>query len=74
MQTRIKVEHTEPIAFSAMLGLEKYMQNSFLPPLLLELIKVRASVLNGCACCIDMHTQEALNKGEDNRRLFALAA
>ena len=71
---RINIKDLEPKAFSAMLGMETYIRNTTLPPLLLELIKVRASNLNGCAYCLDMHTQEALKEGETSRRLFAVAA
>ena len=74
MQKRINIKELEPKAFSAMLGMETYIRSTSLPPLLLELIKVRASDLNGCAYCIDMHTQEALKEGETTRRLFAIAA
>lgn len=74
MQKRVLIKEAEPQAFTAMLGMETYIRSTSLPPLLLELIKIRASDLNGCAYCIDMHTQEAIQKGEDTRRLFALAA
>ena len=74
MQKRINISKLEPNAFSSMLGMENYIRSTPLPPLLLELIKVRASDLNGCAYCIDMHTQEALKEGETTRRLFAVAA
>lgn len=74
MQKRLDMKLAEPDAYKAMLSLEKYIWSTSLPPLLMELIKIRASNLNGCAYCIDMHTQEAIQKGEDTRRLFALAA
>ena len=74
MQKRIIIKDLEPKAFSAMLGMETYIRSTSLPKLLLELIKVRASGLNGCAYCIDMHTQEALKEGETTRRLFAVSA
>ncbi len=74
MQKRIVIQKTEPKGFSAMLGMETYIRSTSLPPLLLELIKVRSSDLNGCAYCIDMHTQEALKEGETTRRLFAVSA
>ncbi len=45
-----------------------------IPPLLVELVKIRASQLNGCAFCLDMHSAEALEKGENPRRLFVLDA
>ena len=74
MQNRINIKELEPKAFSAMLGMETYIRSTSLSPTLLELIKVRSSVLNGCAYCLDMHTQEALKEGETTRRLFAVAA
>jgi AhpD family alkylhydroperoxidase len=64
----------EPNAYKAMSGLEQYIRSSKLPPLLREMIKIRASQINGCAYCIDMHTQEALKLGENQRRIFALSA
>lgn len=64
----------QPKAYEAMKGLENYIRSTPLDARLKELIKVRASQLNGCAYCIDMHTEEALALGETNRRLFAVAA
>lgn len=72
--SRKSINDIEPEGFKAVLGMEEYMRKSTLPKLLLELIKVRASQLNGCAYCLDMHTQEALELGETQRRLFAIAA
>ncbi|HCN84696.1 MAG TPA: hypothetical protein DIT07_13925 [Sphingobacteriaceae bacterium] len=71
---RISIKDLEPDAYKAMLGLEQYIRNSPISPLLLEMIKIRASQINGCAYCIDMHTQEALKIGETQRRIFALSA
>lgn len=71
---RISIKNLEPDAYKAMLGLEQYIRNSPISPLLLEMIKIRASQINGCAYCIDMHTQEALEIGETQRRIFALSA
>ena len=71
---RKSIKDLEPNAYKAMLGLEQYIRNSQIPPMLLELIKIRASQINGCAYCIDMHTQEALKIGEIPRRIFALSA
>lgn len=71
---RISIGEKAPAAYQAMLGLEKYIRSSGLDRQLCELIKIRASQLNGCAYCIDMHTEEALTLGESPRRLFALAA
>lgn len=71
---RKSIKDLEPDAYKAMLGLEQYIRNSKISPSLLELIKIRSSQLNGCAYCIDMHTQEALKIGENQRRIFALSA
>ncbi|CAN5337534.1 carboxymuconolactone decarboxylase family protein [soil metagenome] len=71
---RISIKDLEPDAYKAMLGLEQYIRNAPIAPLLFELIKIRASQINGCAYCIDMHTQEALKIGEIPRRIFALSA
>ena len=71
---RISIKDIEPNAYKAMLGMEQYIKNSQLPALLREMIKIRASQINRCAYCIDMHTQEALKIGETQRRIFALSA
>jgi len=57
-----------------MLGLEKYVKESGLEPPLLELIKMRASQINGCAYCLDMHSKDARAAGETEQRLYALNA
>lgn len=72
--SRIDIKALEPNSYKAMLGLEQYVRNSQIDSKLRELIKIRASQINGCAYCIDMHTQEALKLGESQRRIFALSA
>ncbi len=62
-----------PAGYAAVSQLEKYTRST-VEPMVLHLIKVRASVLNGCAFCLDMHTREALADGEHQRRLTAVAA
>ena len=57
-----------------MLGLESYVRRSGLETPLLHLIKTRASQINGCAYCIDMHTKDARAEGETEQRLYALSA
>ena len=74
MEKRIDINKLEPGAYKGMIGLEQYIRNTKLQPLLREMIKIRASQINGCAYCIDMHTQEALKLGEKQRRIFALSA
>ncbi|MDX2971037.1 carboxymuconolactone decarboxylase family protein [Kribbella solani] len=62
-----------PRGFKAVYGVENYVQ-SVLDQTLLHLIKVRASMLNGCAYCLNMHTTDALKEDETSQRLFGLAA
>lgn len=54
--------------------METSLQNSFLSPIQKELIKIRASQINGCAFCLDMHTKDALKYGETPQRIFLLNA
>jgi AhpD family alkylhydroperoxidase len=61
-------------AYRAMLQLEQYARSSGINPTLLALIKIRASQINGCAFCIDMHTKDARHKGETEQRIYALNA
>ena len=74
MSERINIKKLEPKAYEAMFGLEKYLSTSKLSKTILELIKIRASQINGCAYCIDMHTQEAIKHGDNPRRIFAVSA
>jgi AhpD family alkylhydroperoxidase len=73
MNKRISIKELEPAAYDAMMTLENYTKNSDIDPLIKELIKTRASQINGCAYCVDMHTEDAIKLGESARRLFALA-
>jgi AhpD family alkylhydroperoxidase len=75
MQPRMDAQKVAPAAFQAMLSLEMYIRKSSrLEPSLIELVKVRASQINGCAYCIDMHTKDARANGETEQRLYALDA
>jgi len=71
---RAKYYQAAPNAMQAMMGLEKANAESVLPLSLRELVRIRASQINGCAYCIDMHTKDALKAGEEVRRLMALTA
>ena len=73
MSKRINIS-TAPQAYKAMLGLETYLASTDLSKTLKELIKIRASQINSCAYCIDMHTKDALKNGETNQRIFLLSA
>lgn len=74
MGNRIDIQKLEPAAYKAMLALEAYLQNSQLSKTHLELIKIRASQINGCAFCINMHTEDAMKHGETAQRIFLLNA
>jgi AhpD family alkylhydroperoxidase len=63
-----------PEAYRAMAGLEGYLKRSGLEPNLLHMIKLRASQINGCAYCIDMHWKDARAVGETEQRLYGLSA
>src|SRR5690349_23208410 len=63
-----------PQVAHALFGLQKAVNESGLEPSLLELVKLRASQLNGCAYCIDMHSKDARAAGETEQRLYALTA
>jgi AhpD family alkylhydroperoxidase len=71
---RLDYAKTLPQGHEAMLSLEAAVRRSGLEPLLLELVKLRASQLNGCAYCLDMHSKDARALGEDEQRLHVLAA
>lgn len=74
METRINIEKTEPAGYRAILGLEKFIESTPLTKKHKDLIKIRASQINGCAFCIDMHTKEARKAGETEQRIYALNA
>jgi AhpD family alkylhydroperoxidase len=75
MEPRINFNRAAPDGIAAMRALEHYVNRfSGLEPSLRELIKVRASEINGCAYCIDMHTKDARAQGETEQRLYALNA
>src|SRR5690349_649403 len=74
MKARIDVAAVAPGAYRAMLGLEKYLSECGLEEGLLHLVKLRASQLNGCAYCIDMHWKDARALGETEQRLYGLRA
>jgi AhpD family alkylhydroperoxidase len=74
MAERLNYGRAFPEGVHAVLNLEKIIRSSGLEPSLLELVKVRASQMNGCAYCIDMHTKDARAAGETEQRLYALSA
>ena len=74
MVERIAYGKVAPGGYRAMFGLEKYVRESGLEKPLLELIKLRASQINGCAFCLDMHWKDARVGGESEQRLYSLDA
>jgi AhpD family alkylhydroperoxidase len=75
MQPRLSYQAASPAAYQAMLGLETFLRKSSkLESSLIELVKMRASQINGCAFCIDMHSKDARADGESEQRLYALNA
>ena len=73
VQSRIDYKKVAPKALQAMFALEEYSRGSGLEPELLELVRLRASQINGCAYCVDMHTKDARANGETEQRLYAVA-
>src|SRR5436190_6141320 len=74
MDERINYGKVAPEGIRALSGLEAYVRSSGFEPGLLDLVKTRASQINGCAYCIDMHTKDARANGETEQRLYALSA
>ena len=74
MKPRLNPYQAAPDAMKAMAALEGYVQGSGLEPSLIELVKTRASQINGCAFCIHMHTRDARARGETEERLYLLDA
>lgn len=74
MQSRLEIQKVAPQAYRAMAALETYVRNSGLEEALILLVKLRASQINGCSYCIDMHAKDARANGESEQRLYALTA
>ena len=74
MEPRIDVQKVAPEAIKPLLGIGPYLLHSGLEPRLLNLVYMRASQINGCAYCIDMHTKDARAEGETEQRLYELDA
>ena len=72
MQKRIKMNSLLPEGYKVMLAFEKYLNGTSISQEQKHLIKIRASQINGCSFCVDMHTHEARESGETERRIYAL--
>jgi AhpD family alkylhydroperoxidase len=73
MESRLDYGKVLPEGMKAIYALDRYSQNCGLEPSLLDLIKLRASQINGCAYCIDMHSKDARTNGETEQRLYSLS-
>ncbi len=73
-EQRMAARDIDPKAYESMFAMEKYVHAGTLGEALLALVKIRASQINGCAYCLDMHGAEARKAGVDNRRIDVLAA
>jgi len=74
MEQRLDYSKTSPDGIGILRELEGYLKKAGLEPDLVELVKLRASQINGCAYCIDMHTKDARSRGESEQRLYAVTA
>lgn len=74
MEQRIDYKKAKPEAVQPLFDIEKYLHQCGLEAPLRELVKIRASQINGCAFCIDMHTKDARFGGESEQRIYALSA
>jgi len=72
MNPRLDYAKVAPQVVQAMYGLEKCVRGSGLEPSLLELVRLRASQINGCAYCLDMHAKDARARGESEQRLYSV--
>ncbi|WJH35650.1 carboxymuconolactone decarboxylase family protein [Paenibacillus sp. CC-CFT747] len=73
MQVRLHHQTVNPQAYQAMRKLEEFVKSTGLDPILYELIKIRASQLNGCSFCLDMHTKDIRRMGESEQRVNLLS-
>jgi AhpD family alkylhydroperoxidase len=73
MKTRFNIEETDPNAYSALIALEGYVRKTPLKKGYKDLIKIRASMINGCAFCVEMHSADARKHGETESRIYALS-
>src|SRR5258706_16366396 len=74
MKARIDLMHVAPGVIQAMLGLERQVRQAGFDHGLLDLVRMRASQINGCSYCLDMHSKDARANGETEQRLYGLDA
>ena len=74
MEQRLKMDTLAPQGYKVMLGFEKYLESTSLTGRHKDLIRIRASQINGCSYCVDMHMLEAREAGESERRLYSITS
>jgi len=74
MKPRMNFYQAAPDTMKALMALEEQIQSTGLEKSLIELVKIRASQINGCAFCINMHTEDARKRGETEQRIYLLNA
>ncbi len=74
MKSRIDLMHVSPGIIQAMLGLERQVRHARFDSKMMDLVRMRASQINGCAYCLDMHSKDARANGESEQRLYGLEA
>jgi AhpD family alkylhydroperoxidase len=73
MSNRIRIGKVDPAAYKAMGAMEDYLKGTELTSIQHEMIRIRASQINGCAYCVDAHTKDARSHGETERRIYGLS-
>jgi AhpD family alkylhydroperoxidase len=73
MDTRFKMVKVQPGAYKAMNALEQFINNSYLSSLQREMINIKASQINGCAYCVNIHTRDARKLGETEQRIYLIS-
>ena len=74
MMSRFKMVIVQPNAYKAMNALEQFIKSSLVTPLQREMINIRASQINGCAYCVNIHTRDARKLGETEKRIYLISA
>jgi AhpD family alkylhydroperoxidase len=74
MNQRVQINKVLPEAYQLLVAFEKYMARTPLTAIRKEMIKIRASQINGCAFCLNMHTKDARKAGETEQRIYTLSA
>ena len=74
MKPRMNYFQVAPETMKALMVLEEQIQSTGIEKSLIELVKIRASQINGCAFCINMHTEDARKRGETEQRIYLLSA